>query len=127
MANIRRYTVLEDVSMEILAMWLDRQGVLWMHCPNEAKRSPRLGAKLKRCGLKPGVPDVLIFTAPPRRPEMVGTALELKRMGGSNKATPEQERWLKDLAELDWISGVKHGHVEAIEWLTELGYQKGTQ
>lgn len=36
----------------------------WLHVPNEGKRSPRAGARLKAEGMKPGAPDVLIFKRP---------------------------------------------------------------
>lgn len=33
----------------------------WNHCPNEGKRSKRVGARLKREGLKPGWPDIEVI------------------------------------------------------------------
>lgn len=35
--------------------------VLWFHPANEAKRSPRTGAQLKRMGMLPGVADFTII------------------------------------------------------------------
>ena len=55
----RRY--LEDDLQMACAKYLDLLGVLWFHCGNERKTSPRAGARLKKKGVKSGVPDILIF------------------------------------------------------------------
>lgn len=34
-------------------------GVLWLHIPNQGKRSVAMGAELKRMGLRPGASDLL--------------------------------------------------------------------
>lgn len=104
--------------------------VLWCHVPNEdvggaedLRERRRQGAMAKAAGVKPGVPDVLVFTPPPGAPGARGTALELKRRV-HGEASPDQERWLAALAEIGWITAVHHGSREAVEWLKSLGYAK---
>ena len=77
--------------------------------------------KLKAQGVKPGVPDVLIFDSPPALPERRGVAIELKRRKGG-RATGYQQDWLTALAERGWFTAVCRGAGEAIEELKQLGY-----
>ena len=44
-----------------LAEYLDLKGYCWCHVPKGGARHPATGAKMKKQGVKPGVPDVLIF------------------------------------------------------------------
>lgn len=80
------------------------------HCPNEAKRSPRLGAELKRLGMRPGVPDLLLL-AP--KGEFLGLAIEMKY--GKNKCTREQIKWLEWLHKQGYKCEVCWSSEEAIE------------
>ncbi len=94
----------EELQIQV-AQWLNMWGVLWMHCPNEGKRSRRLGAKLKRMGLSPGVPDVLIFEAWQDGDfSGHGIAIELKTAKG--RLTTQQEQWLDDLERRGWLTAV---------------------
>ena len=70
-------------------------------------------------GLATGMPDYLVFS--PARHAPRGVALELKRVGG-RCATPQQLRWLADLAALGWQTRVCYGALDAIDWLEGLGY-----
>ena len=106
---------------KILAKYLDRLGLLWMHCPNEGRRSYRTANLLRACGLKRGVPDAIIFNPPPALPESSGCAIELKH--GKNRASKEQEAWLQGLRDLGWQAKVCTLDV-ALEWLEELGYNE---
>lgn len=101
----------ESQEMQMLAGYLDAKGYLWCHPANEGRRSPRAGARLKREGLKRGVPDVLIF-AP------VQIAIELKRVKGG-VATPEQTEWLARLSESGWKSFLAHGADSAIRFIDQ--------
>lgn len=101
----------ESQEMQILAGYLDAKGYLWCHPANEGRRSPRAGARLKREGLKRGVPDVLIF-AP------VQIAIELKRVKGG-VATPEQTEWLAKLSDSGWKSFLAHGADSAIQFIEQ--------
>lgn len=104
-----------------LASWLDSLGVVWCHVPNEGIRDRRTGAKLRRVGLKRGVPDVLVFS-PPTYGTHTGAAIELKRRD-RGEATSAQREWLDKLSELGWATIVAHGAREAVDWLISIGYE----
>lgn len=80
------------------------------HCPNEAKRSPRLGAELKRLGMRAGIPDLLLL-AP--KGKYIGLAIEMKY--GKNKCTREQIKWLEWLHKQGYKCEVCWSSEEAIE------------
>ncbi|KPJ59085.1 MAG: hypothetical protein AMJ46_12525 [Latescibacteria bacterium DG_63] len=113
-----------------LADWLDKvvgkHG--WFHVPNEGIRDPRLGAKLKRAGLKPGVPDIVILVPPPAVREAGiwyrGTVLELKARDGA-RPTPGQRAWLDAFHDLGWVTLVSYGAQHAVEQLRSMGYGNG--
>lgn len=65
---------------------------LLFHIPNEGLRNPRTGARLKREGLKAGIPDICL---PVARGGYHGLYIELKV--GSNKPTEKQLKWLEAL------------------------------
>lgn len=111
----------EAEEQRMLAKWLNLSRVLWCHCPNGEHRDVRVGARLKALGVKPGVPDILVFTPPPKSPQTRGVAIELKRVGTS-RVSPYQQEWLDDLQMLGWDARVCCGAGDAIHWLSELGY-----
>ena len=84
------YKGLEDNFQISLAKYLDSLNILWFHPANERQLNTRvnkkgvsyspLGAKLKKKGVKSGVPDVIIFEA---RGIYNGLMIELKV--GKNK------------------------------------------
>lgn len=51
----------EDALQRAVAKLLDHLGWRWCHVPNGGKRGKTEAARLKGLGVKPGVPDVLIF------------------------------------------------------------------
>ena len=63
------------------------------HIPNEGKRSPQAGAKLKRMGLSPGVPDICL---PVAHGGYSALYIELKRTKGG-KLSDKQRAWLDRL------------------------------
>jgi hypothetical protein len=112
-----------------LSGWLAARGIFFLHIPNEGKRSPIAGARLKREGMIPGAPDYLIFSMPnPDEPNVYneqvgvvhGVAIELKRIGG--RPTAEQLRFLKQLGNHGWITRICYGADDAITCLEVLGY-----
>jgi hypothetical protein len=80
------------------------------HIPNEGKRSSSYGAKLKREGLKSGVPDVCL---PVPKDNYHGLYIEMKV--GRNKPTENQQGWLDALTALGYYTAVCYGCEEAIE------------
>lgn len=134
---------LESEEQEVLAMQLDAWGLLWTHVPGGdaflGKGPQRFSRarRLEKSGVKPGVPDVLIFDPPPNQPAKRGCAIELKRARGPRGGKPangsmtgEQRMWLCLLSERSWLVPLSptdvrplYGAAEAIEWLrTVAGY-----
>lgn len=83
------------------ARYLDHLPVLWCHVANERQTTMMRGAKLKKMGVKSGVPDILIFEA---RHNYCGLAVELKF--GRNKTTENQNHWLWGLFQRGWQTAV---------------------
>lgn len=114
----------DDLQMAV-AQYLDLRGWLWCHVGNERKTTPQAGARLKRKGVKPGVPDVLIFEDwnQPLRGESMGVldlmetghgiAIELK--AGKNSTTKHQDHWLRELRARGWKTAVCRTIDEVIE------------
>lgn len=112
---------LESVHQVAVAKWLDHHEIAWWHTPNGGKRNKIVAANLKREGVKAGVVDVIIIDPPPNYPDLVGSALELKREDGGT-ATDSQKAWLKKFSDRGWATGVFHGAKAMIEHLEKLGY-----
>lgn len=111
----------EEAEQLELAMWLDVRGHAWCHVPNGELRHPRTAMRLRAMGVKAGVPDILVFTPPPKYPASRGAALELKRRN-VRRPTPHQAAWLAELGTLGWCVRVCSGAAEAIAFLRGLGY-----
>jgi len=104
--------------------------LLWAHVPNEGKRSRFEQYKFKMLGGKSGVPDLLIFNSFEfEGKQYKGCAIELKAAvdGRGNKAynnpTPNQKKWLADLAKQGyWQDVIKDAEVfhELIKQLYKL-------
>jgi hypothetical protein len=93
-----KYKGTEADLQKTVAAYLNMCGVLWMHAPNEIKAKPVYMAKRKAMGVKPGVPDVLIFEP---RGTYNGLAIELKV--GYNLPSEAQQQWLDDLEARGWF------------------------
>jgi hypothetical protein len=77
--------------------------------PNGGKRSARAGAELKKEGLRPGFPDLIL---PVAASGYHGLFIEMKKVGG--KLSPEQRHWLKDLSAQGYKATACYMHQEAI-------------
>lgn len=74
----------------------------WLfHPPNGGARSATTGARLKRMGVRRGVPDVVL---PVSNAAYVGLAGELKAAKG--RLTPEQSEWIGHLGDDGWFVAV---------------------
>ena len=82
----------------------------WCHVPNGGARTKAEAGIFKAMGVKPGVPDVMIFK-PKWRPfdrageSSIGLAIELKVVyasGKKNYASPEQKEWMQYLEQIGW-------------------------
>jgi hypothetical protein len=98
----------DDLQMAV-AKYLDLQGILWCHVANERNTSFVKGARLKKKGVKSGVPDCLIFE--PRGLFYSGLAIELKIK--PNKVSINQKEWLTSLKNNKWCVGVAYSFDEA--------------
>lgn len=94
-------------------------GVLVASVPNEAGRGKHCFHML---GLLPGMPDLLIFSPAPNRPELRGVAVEMKRAKGG-RVSPAQKRAHALLRACGWEVRVCRGAVEAFKFLGEMGYR----
>lgn len=111
----------ESVEQRALVRWLDMKGVLFCHVPNGGKRNIGVAKKMKAEGVKPGVPDVLVFDRPPKAPHHVGVAIELKRQK-RGQVSEHQRQWLGWLEHRGWAVRACNGADEAVKWLEGLGY-----
>ena len=94
----------EDTEMAIACDWLDAKGFdgCYFHVPNEGKRSPRTGKRLKRIGMRRGVPDMHVIRRTPRGAP--GIVWEMKKPGGP-KPTKHQLAWLEHYENEGWVTG----------------------
>lgn len=117
---------LEDDEQAALARYLNllehKHGFRWCHVPNGGDRDIRVAARLKSHGVKKGVPDVLIFGAPPLHPTAAGVAIELKRRHGG-VVSDEQKIWLAHLEANGWLCTVAKGWEQAMKWLNGMGWK----
>lgn len=87
---------------------------LLYHVPNGGSRNRVEAAKLKRMGVKPGVPDMVL---PVPRGGYAGLYIELKV--GKNRPTKNQNEWLLNLTLQGYLAEVCYGGDEAIEKIRE--------
>lgn len=65
---------------------LQYPNLLWIHCPNGEARSAITGARLKRMGVRPGVPDILLWWMDLEKGPQ-SAAIELKASKGKQTET----------------------------------------
>lgn len=112
----------EQEEQERLAAALDASGLLWTATANGGRRSMSTGLALKRSGVKPGVPDILIFTPSPLAPQ--GAAIELKRVYPTpGTASPQQVAYIERLNAAGINAAVAWGAEGARDQLIAWGYQ----
>lgn len=88
---------------------------LMYHIPNEGKRSSVTGARMKREGLKAGVPDICL---PVARQGCHGLYIELKRQKGG-RVEKHQLEWLEALKNEGYCVAVCMGWVSAAKLIEE--------
>ena len=86
-----------------------------MHTVNEGKRSPRVGAELKRMGMKRGFPDISLLV--PNK-KYHGLFIELKA-DKTKRLTREQKEWLDNLNKYGYKAVRCNGSEEAIQVIKE--------
>ncbi|MCM1437771.1 MAG: VRR-NUC domain-containing protein [Roseburia sp.] len=108
-------TATEDDIQETVIAYCELKGIIAAHVPNEARRSPAYGAKMKRMGLRKGFPDIFIPTA---RKGFHGLMIELKR-DKKSRVSPEQLGWITYLNKQGYKATVCYGADEAIKTIEE--------
>lgn len=96
-------------------MYMYPELILLHHIPNEGKRSKAYGAKLKKEGLKEGVPDIHL---PIARGPYHSLYIEMKRRSDS-VTSHAQRRWLRHLRKYGNAAYVCHGWEEAVKVIVE--------
>ena len=86
-----------------------------MHTVNEGKRSPRVGAELKRMGMKRGFPDISLLV--PNK-KYHGLFIELKA-DKTKRLTKEQKEGLDKLNKYGYKAVRCNGSDEAIQVIKE--------
>ena len=113
--------VQEDFEQELVIRWTIGQIDTWPelallhHIPNGGKRGKAEAAKLKRMGVKPGVPDLHL---PVARGGFNGLYVEMKRLDGG-RVSSEQRVWLAALHAAGHCVAVCEGHEQAIAVLRD--------
>lgn len=115
----REYNVQKAV-----ADYLKARGVHFTHVANERNTNPARGNKLKKMGVKRGIPDILIFEKPPALEDhYCGVALELKAEDRyMSDVTDSQEEQIHKFRGSGFKSGVAFGTDEAIDFLQSIGF-----
>lgn len=106
----------EDFEQELVMRWAAGNEHLWpeleflFHPANGEKRAKRTAQKLKRMGVKAGVPDLVL---PVARGGFHSLYLEMKRLDGG-RLSIAQKRWRDALRAAGCEWAVAHGHEQAI-------------
>ena len=114
MSSLYRSYGSEDEEQAVIFTWAElHSGVypclsLMYHVPNEGKRSRAAAVKLKRMGLRRGVPDICL---PVARGGYHGLYIELKV--GKNRATADQKAYLEALGREGYFVALCYGALEA--------------
>lgn len=94
--------------------YCDLKDIAVIHIPNEGKRSEVEGSRLKRAGLRPGFPDLLI---PMARGPYHSLFIEMKFDKG--EVDEKQARWLwrlRDEGMAAWVCYGAKNAIACIDW-----------
>lgn len=105
----------EDKEAEILANYLRARNIKFTHIANERRTTPQRGAKLKRMGVNPGVPDFMIILEIDEGYNLI--FIELKRAKKSlSRVSEYQKEWIEKLNECREVGAyIAYGADEAIK------------
>lgn len=87
--------------------------VLWFSIPNEGKRSPSYGARLKAMGLRPGAPDFEVIYR--------GRALFIEFKAPAGRQSPSQRQFEADCVTAGASYYLARSEREASAWLRSMG------
>ncbi len=85
---------------KLLCAWLRLHQFCFYHPPNEGLRTVGAWKMLEAMGTSKGMPDMLIFDAPP---DYCGCVIELKATD-AQKPDPAQQAWLDALSARGWLA-----------------------
>lgn len=105
----------EDQEQAKLCTWLTLKKIRFFAIPNGGFRNYAEASKFKRCGVQPGVPDIMV---PIPSGSYHGLFLELKRVKGGH-ASDYQIEWLTYLRTQGFYADLAYGADEAIEIITK--------
>lgn len=107
----------EEEEQTALCRLCEDSGIMMVHIPNEARRTARVGAALKRQGMRPGFPDNFF---PYARLGRHGLFIELKRARKSaSRVSPEQTEWIGRLRAAGYRAEICYGANEAMAVVRE--------
>ncbi len=109
----------EEIEHERFKNWIDHKypNLLYWHTPNGGSRHPAEAAKLKRMGVKRGVPD---FFFPESSAGFKGLFIEMKPPRAHRSTLSEEQRdMLRKLRSMNYYCAVAYGCQEAEEILEE--------
>ncbi len=121
---VKEAVPMEDQEQLTVVEWLRANKILFHHSPNGGYRHPVTAMRMKRQGVSPGFPDLIILDRPQTVENglvYVGAVIEMKRRKNS-AVSIEQKAWLKSLAERGWKTKIAYGCDDAISFLEECGY-----
>ena len=106
-----------------LCTWLDRNHIRYFAIPNGGKRNLLEAAKLKRSGVKAGVPDIFLpipsyHTSGLKTKWRHGLWIELKRVSAGIVSTAQKE-WIDYLNQQGYVAVVAYGALEAMQIVRE--------
>ena|SRR5580692_6545645 len=110
--NVNILTLLkEDQEQKLLTDWLNLKKIRFYAIPNGGSRNLLEAIKLKRTGVKPGVPDLCL---PFPSGDWHGMYIEMKRKEGG-RISQQQQDWLDYLFANGYYVGVAYGFEMAKE------------
>lgn len=111
----------EDDEQRAVVEYCDIMGFPVFHIPNEGKRSKATAARMKRLGLRSGVPDLFV---PIARGEYHGLFVEMKRRDFTpSKITSNQLEWIELLKSNGYAAFVCAGAnsaIKCVDWYMAL-------
>lgn len=107
----------------VARIWQFHPEILLMSIPNGGKRDPRVAAQMKREGVLPGAPDLLVAEA---RNEAHGLFVEMKRLDGrtSNEQKNVHEKLRKRGYEVQVHYGADSAYLAILRYVYGPAFEK---
>lgn len=118
MTGVKEYT-LQNAVASYLDGLMAQGKIFWHHSPNEAKRTQRTGANLKRAGMKAGYPDCVIHA--PNETFFI----ELKVKGKYLSKTQKMRKAELEALGYEWITIAAPHAWDAVAAVRKIMQEKG--